>query len=143
MKNWEPIKTKAILASVEKIFQTKDIKHLTEDAYKLIMNMSGFIAHYDRHGFMHNYEDLRELINDLLRSYDCTNPERMIRDKWFQNQYGIAYCKSKVDAYKGICKLAEKYQNSILSHEVNKKNQQEITEASVYTHKHGFKLVKS
>ena len=142
-KNWDPLPVTKILKSIEQIFKHNDISYLTNDAYKFIMNMSGFIAHYNIHGFKDEYEDVSTFIHDLMICSDVVRPGREVDVTWFQNQYGLPYCQSKVDIYKGIKVLCEKYQDIIDRQCKLNNSSKELTFAQVLAERNGYKLVRS
>lgn len=67
MKKWN-LNKRGIISSLKRVIKSKDINNLTSDAYKFVMNMSGFIAHYDIHGFRSEYANVADLVSDLQRS---------------------------------------------------------------------------
>lgn len=104
--NWKAHNVKAILNNVEKVFKTNNIDLLSKPAYSFIMNIHGFIAHYDLSEFKQYYSDLRELITELDNAG--------LRDD--QEWYGNAYNKSVADIKSGLNDLCKKYRASINSH---------------------------
>lgn len=139
---WAPIKTQAILKNVESVFKSANIGLLSLNAYTAIHTMSGFIAHYDIGGFRAEYQDIRDLINNLLRSGDTQDPGRYTRDTWFVNEYGLPYCQSKVDLYTGLRELAIRYQPSIEMHFKLVQSQEELQKAAVLAERNGYIIVK-
>jgi hypothetical protein len=140
--NYAPVPKDNILRSIESVLKNKDIDKLTKEAYNFLYLMSGFIAHYDLYGFRSNYRDLRYLVDDILHSADCIDPERMIQDKWFAEQYGEIYCKSKVETFKGIANLANQYFNEVEMVYTMQQSSQELEQARIYAEKNGYKIVK-
>lgn len=108
-KEWQALPVDRVLRNIGDVFRTGDSSKMMKCSYDVINQMGGFIAHYDINGFRHEYSDVRSLSRDLLSSMDTQDPERYVRDQWFQDQYGLAYCQSKTDVYKGLKVLAEKY----------------------------------
>lgn len=108
-KNWEAIDVQNVLKNVETIFKTQDSTKMTKKTYNVLYLMSGFIAHYDINGFIHHYSDVADLARDITLSMDAKDPTRYMRDSFFADQYGTAYCQSKVDVYTGLRDLAEQY----------------------------------
>jgi hypothetical protein len=106
-QNWQALKSGAIIANIEKVIRTKNIELLRKSSYDFLYLMSGFIAHYDINGFKDHYSDVDDLINDIRNSVDITDPERMVRDKWFENEYGEAYCNSKAEIFRALNKLTK------------------------------------
>ena len=98
---------KNILMSVKRIFQHKDMKYMTKGAYVFIMNLSGFIAHYDINGFREEYgEDMDRFAKDLMRTQSDAG---RYMGEWFVQQYGEEYCKGTVATHTGICQIAKMY----------------------------------
>jgi len=87
VKKWEVLNTKAIINNLKHIFKSKDIGKLNNPTYKFVMNLGGFIAHYDINGFKSAYQDLRILIVQLEDSDDLQRPNRYIDDPFFQKKY--------------------------------------------------------
>jgi len=108
-QNWKPINTRALLNNLNLVLKTGDINKLNKPTYTHISLMSGFIAHYDLHGFRGYYECTSDLIRDLANSADFRNPEREIRDPWFAKEYGKEYCQSKANFYNGVVTLITLY----------------------------------
>lgn len=69
--------------SIKTVITKKDISKLTQDAYRFTHNISGFIAHYDINGFMHEYQNTADLVKDLQNSSDIKNSDRYITDRFF------------------------------------------------------------
>lgn len=94
----EPLKEreiKAIVNSVNKVLATRDISHLTKQAYNFLYLCSGFIAHFNHQGFMCAYENVNELQEDLERNYRA--------NMWLNFRPGeenYEYYKSKAEVYK-------------------------------------------
>lgn len=135
--NWKPLPNKSILASVERVFKTRDIDKLTGPAYKALANMSGFIAHYDINGFKHRYQNTSELAEALLNSGDATRPN-YYRESWFVERYGKEYCDSKADLYAGLATLAQKYSQELTRHDFEKTKEWEIDQARHTLIKYGI-----
>lgn len=97
-----PRQADLIVASLRKVFQTGDIEHLTKAAYNFVMLSSGFIAHYNLHGFRSVYSNVNDLKNDLA-------------DNRKNNQWGnfrisdrdYFYYMQKANIYNRICGLFE------------------------------------
>ncbi len=107
-KNWPALPVKSVLRNVENIFKSRDISKMTKATYNTLYLMSGFIAHYDINGFKYHYENVSDLARDIARSSDTSDAGRYVRDSWFKDQYGEAYCASKSAMYVGLGTLARK-----------------------------------
>jgi len=114
--NWKPYNVKAILNNVNLVFKSRDIDKLNNPTYKFIMNVSGFIAHYNLQGFKSRYADLRELITDLNPEYLRSDAQRTETDTDFQVWYGETYNKSEADIKRGLADLSEQYKVEISAH---------------------------
>lgn len=132
----KPNNTKAILRSVDRVFKTKNIDNLTLDAYRFLMNMSGFIAHYDINGFKHYYSKTSDLANDILNSSDSARPAYWISD-FFVKSYGMAYCVSKMDTISGVAALAAKHLPVLQDHDDGVSKDMDIATARMLLAKHG------
>lgn len=134
---WKPMPIKSILASVERVFKARDIDKLTGPAYKALMNMSGFIAHYDINGFKHRYQNTSELAEAILNSMDAIRPNYW-REGHFVQNYGKEYCDSKADLYAGLATLAQKYSQELTRHDFEKSKAYEIEQARSILIKYGI-----
>ena len=114
VKKWEKVNTKAIIRCLTRVFETGDINQLNEPTYKFVMNLSGFMAHYDLFRFRDTYHDLRNLIAHLEASLDIQNPNRYFTDKFFQSKPESAdYYKSKTATLRAIRPLMAQYKERI------------------------------
>ena len=111
--NWQAVKTNSILKSAERIFKHNDINFLTNEAYKFIMNLSGFIAHYDLHGFRATYADVRELRDQLDNEFFLSDAKRDENDGDFKKWYGDTYNKSVAETKRGLVALTREYKDHI------------------------------
>lgn len=134
--NWKPLPTKSILATVERIFKSRDIDKLNGPAYKALMNMSGFIAHYNINGFKHEYQETSKLAEHILRSSDALRPDYH-REGFFVKSYGEAYANSKADLYAGLATIAQKYVQELTRHDFEKTKEYEISKARHTLTKYG------
>jgi len=112
VKKWKELNTKAIINNLNLVFKTKNIEKLNKPTYEFVMNLSGFIAHYDIYGFREHYRDLRDFIKDLENSSDVLNPEYYLGD-FFQKDEQKDYYKSKTETLRQIKPLIEKYKQDI------------------------------
>ena len=142
--NWKPVNSKAIISNIGQIFKTNDITKLNKPTYEFVMNLSGFIAHYNLYGFQENYSDLRSFADDLLSACTEGTADREANDSDFNRWYGHAYCQSKADAINGIREVVLAAQSKVsticedkdtqkldkiiaLATEVKRRNDPEIT----------------
>jgi len=112
--NWKPLNSKAIVNNIEQVFKNNDINKLNKPTYKFVMNLSGFIAHYDLYGFQNYYQDLREFAKDLLNSCSELDADYKLDDD-FIKWYGRAYCQSGKEAIDGIREVVLKHQDKAFS----------------------------
>lgn len=61
-----PRQVQLIVSSVRKVMQTGEIEYLSKAAYDYLYLTSGFIAHYNVHGFRDYYSDVENLRRDIL-----------------------------------------------------------------------------
>ena len=61
---------KSIVKSVSSAINSGDINKLTKAGYDYLYPCSGFIAHYNIHGFKCHYQNTDDLKNDLIRYKD-------------------------------------------------------------------------
>jgi hypothetical protein len=104
---WPAINDRAIVANVEQVFRTNNINKLKTPAYHFLMNMPGFIAHYNLNGFKDAYAHLAVLAADI--EYGAPETIKIYQRQYDIEQYGEAYCNSKARAAKGILDIARQY----------------------------------
>lgn len=138
--NWKPENVKAILNNIELVLKTKDSAKLNGTAYTFIMNISGFIAHYDLHGFRANYEDLRGLINKLDPDFLRSDAFRDETDSDFRQWHGEAYNKSNADIKRGLADLSEKYKDEVNTHFEEDGRRQAVEEVNRTVHNYGISI---
>ena len=98
-----------IIRNIETILKTGDINKMTKDCYNLLMNMSGFIAHYDQSGFMSYYSDVEDLRADIMRSTDVRDYTRYTNDNYFSGGEQSEYYAAKSRIYSKLPALCDKY----------------------------------
>lgn len=108
IKKWS-INEAGIIKSLEAVMKSGDIEKLTKDAYNFTMNISGFIAHYNQGGFMSNYRNVADLINDLENSSDISRPEYYTNDRYFSEGDQREYYASKSRILLAIGEMVKKY----------------------------------
>lgn len=107
MNKLTPCNQKAICNNLKLVFKSNDINKLNNPTYKFVMNMSGFIAHYDLYGFRAEYENrLDDFAVELITG--ASNPEYW-STKWFIDQYGEEYCQAKTNTLIEIAQIAKSY----------------------------------
>jgi hypothetical protein len=75
-----------------------NIKTLTDKAYRFLNLSSGFIAHYDRFGFMEHYREPGSLRQDIL-AYQNHNQWGNFRP----GERGYEYYMQKKKIYNAVC----------------------------------------
>jgi hypothetical protein len=75
-----------------------NIETLTDNAYRFLNLSNGFIAHYNRFGFMDNYREPGSLKQDIL-VYQNHNQWRNFR----HGERGDEYFIQKRDIYNAVC----------------------------------------
>lgn len=98
-----------ITKSIENVLKTGDIEKLTKAAYDFVMNIEGFIAHYDHNGFKATYSNVEDLRSQLLESSDVTDNERYVRDSSFSEGEQKDYYAQKRQILQNIKILCERY----------------------------------
>lgn len=94
--------TDLIVSSVRKVFETNDINHLTNSAYKFVSLSSGFIAHFNLYGFRDAYANVNRLKHQLAQNYNS--------NQWNNFRAGerdYEYMMQKKEIYNRICALFE------------------------------------
>ena len=110
MHELKPYNSKAILNNIELVLKTGNIEKLNNPTYRFIMNMSGFIAHYDLYGFQATYADVSELGQEMLDSVNAYTPEY----DYYVESYGKAYADCTRATYEAIPAIVKKYQNKLV-----------------------------
>jgi hypothetical protein len=88
-----------IVSNVAKVVSTGNSEHLSNSAYRFLYLSSGFIAHFNLHGFRAEYSNVADLKNDILRNQR--------NNQWNNFRPGEAnyqYYMQKKDIYNRICK---------------------------------------
>jgi len=142
VKKWKCLNTKAITSNLNLVFKTRNISKLNKPTYDFIMNLSGFIAHYDLYGFQSYYSDLRDLIRDLEKSTDVLNPEYYLSDFFQKEEESKDYYKSKTETLKQIKPLIEKYKTEIEEEFKQKEKDEDINTIKVLMNKHNLNNLK-
>jgi len=86
------MKNENIIKQFEKVLKSRLSSNITKGLYDYLHIRFGCIAHYDRNGFMAHYEDLRDLVNQILR---------------YEKDFNLE------DIEKKIVNLARQYKNEI------------------------------
>jgi len=84
------------LTLVAVVRAVKDITKLNKRAYNFLYLAQGFIAHYDRYGFMSYYEDAN-LRKDIL-----VNAQANRWTNFRQGERDYEYYKAKADVYQRV-----------------------------------------
>lgn len=95
---------KGIVDSFKRVFANNNIDYLTKNAYNFIMLSSGFIAHYNLHGFRDYYREVYDFATDI-DGYREANRWENFRpgDKDYD------YYHQKAEIYAQIADLAESF----------------------------------
>jgi len=115
-KKWS-INERGIIRSVEAVLKSGNINKLTKDAYNFVMNISGFIAHYNHQGFMAEYQNVADLWKNLERSCDISDAERYIKDDYFGKGEQKEYYRSKSNILLAIREMLPKYGRGLFESE--------------------------
>ena len=143
VKKWDVFNTKAIINNLKQVFETKDIERLNGPTYKFLMNLGGFIAHYDINGFKQAYRNLRHLIERLEDSDDLQKPNRYIDDPFFQKDLESKdYYTSKTITLRAIWPLITQYKEETEQHFVRKEKEQDLKQIKFLMAKHGLKTME-
>lgn len=87
-----------IVNSIVKVVKTGNMNFLTKQAYKFLYLSSGFIAHYDIHGFRQYYRDINKLISDIVGFQEFNQWNNFMP---YDKDY--SYYEQKQDIYNRIC----------------------------------------
>ena len=134
--NWPAVNVKSVLASMERVFKTRDSSKLTKVAYNRLYLLGGFIAHYDLGGFQHHYSRTSELAKDILSSYEVNNPNHYMQES-FVRDYGQAYCQSEYDLARNLKTCAAHYLPELEKHDNESEKETDIALARTLLAKHG------
>lgn len=109
MNKLTPLNSKTILNNIELVFKTNNITKLNKPTYHFLMNIPGFIAHYDLYGFQSNYSNVADLINQLSNTDLQWGIDHY--STYGIEQYGKKYGESNAIIYTELIKLVEKYKD--------------------------------
>ena len=107
MHKLKPINSRTVLNNIELVFKTNDIKKLNKPTYNFLMNVSGFIAHYNLYGFQGVYSNVADLINKLANTDLQWGIDHY--STYGVEQYGKEFGESKTEVYRGLIELVKKY----------------------------------
>ncbi len=132
---WPAVNVKSVLASVERVFKTRDSSRLTKVAYNRLYLLGGFIAHYDLGGFQHAYSNTSQLARDILSAYEVNNPDHYMQE-CFVRDYGQAYCQSEHDLARNLKTCAAHYLPELEKHDNDSERESDIAYARALLAKH-------
>ena len=89
-----------IVNSFHRVFSTGDINKLTHKAYRFINLSSGFIAHFNVHGFRENYRDVEYFKGYILKMQKFNQ-----WNNFFLRDANYGYYMQKKEIYNRICQL--------------------------------------
>jgi len=84
-----------VLKNLKKVLKKKDINLLSKEAYEVVMNLSGFIAHYDINGFKAYYSDFDDFLRNLRNSHDLLNPNYYLDEFFMKDNKEYYTAKAK------------------------------------------------
>jgi len=108
-KAWK-INEAGIIKSMDQVLKIGNIEKLTKDCYNFTMNVSGFIAHYNLYGFMDQYRNTADLIQDLKNSSDIARPEYYMEEFFQRDQKEYYSAKSRI--LKAFGEMVKKYEDA-------------------------------
>ena len=133
-----PYNTKTIVASVERVFNERNIDKLTGPAYRFIINHMRFIADFNLGGFKSTFEhELARLCGRLAEDHHLSEATRRETDAFFIREYTAEYNKSVADTLRGIHKVANKFCDLIEMEQAEDRKQAEIAFALATLERHG------
>lgn len=94
-------KKNRILRSIAMVFLLQDIEQLNKYAYSFLHISSGFIAHYNLHGFIAHYGSSEALKADILANENWNK-----NTNYSPNEKDYPYYKQKADMYAQVCEYA-------------------------------------
>ena len=99
---------RGILNSFNRVFTRGGSQHLTKAAYNFIMLSSGFIAHYNIHGFIAEYSDTSHFAKAIL--------DNQSNNQWNNFRPGerdYDYMMQKKMIYNKICEMAQRFYKEV------------------------------
>ena len=143
------VKAKRIVRNIKKIAEEKNIDFLTKPTYQFITLKLGFIAHYNRFGFVEVYRDLRKFFYRLQTSeysndedYNLRWADRQENDSDFKKWYGEQNQKNTAWTIREIVRIAKQYEKEIGEYFDEKQKEAELKHAEVLASKYGYSLVE-
>lgn len=91
-----------IVNNVRKVIKEKNIELLSKQAHNYLYLCSGFIAHYNYHGFKDYYQNVDDLKTDLLVNYNAN-----MWNNFHPTDRDYEYMMAKKAVYQNICKGLE------------------------------------
>ena len=91
-----------ILRNIGLMFKAKNIELLDKYGYNFLYLASGFIAHYDRGGFIHAYGSTQALAQDIL-----SNQSNNQWGNFHKGENCYEYYMQKKEIYNRICEYAQ------------------------------------
>lgn len=105
------VNTKYIVNNVKKVIKKRDMSLLSKAAYNFIILEMGFIAHYDRFGFIGIYQNnLSSFVTNLLTTEignDLNSNAYFAEQKRSRNNSGDEYVDSVVNTMEELIELAQ------------------------------------
>ena len=98
MKLLSPSQVNNIITNINKVMISGNINLLSKQSYNYLYLCSGFIAHYNYHGFIAHYYNVNELILDIKNNKQY--------NQWLnfrKNDENYAYYMQKRDIYNRLC----------------------------------------
>jgi len=139
---------KAVVRSLKKVAEKKDIRFLTKGAYQLITLKMGFIAHFNLCGFQSVYQDLREFFLRLQtseysneRDYNLREADRQEKDSDFKKWYGQENQKNTAWVIREIVRIAREHEKEVAEVFGKQQMTEELSTASTLAEKYGYQLV--
>ena len=88
---------------------TEDLNALTDDAYRFIHIASGFIAHYNKYGFIEEYSIAENLGDDILKYRDDNQ-----HHNFTPGERDYEYMFQKQNIYNRVCEGIRKHRQERL-----------------------------
>jgi hypothetical protein len=101
-----------ILKSVESVLKSRNISHLTQEAYEFITSYCGSAPHYNINSWKRAYKDIRDLLNLFLKGNEYgVNLEKAVinRENWEKELF------EEFATIRGIVELCRTHRREVFS----------------------------
>ena len=115
-----------IIRQFEKVLKSRDPNNISKGLYDYLYIRFGFIAHFNRQGFIHAYEDLRDLVNQIIK-YEEIYPQNNLSEDYDEVEQKIV-------------EIAKQYKPEIDKYFQRQEREDDLNTVRILAAKHGIYL---